>query len=127
MLRYIQTGKMSRSLTALIHDFAATIHTSEELGDPLAVQAQDGMMALDNTLQLCQEANVELAVDSGLCVIDAVDNFQFVAQMVGEDNWLLSNEMTRQLQQSAQLACQIPDFAQIRIENMQFAIPPAVL
>jgi hypothetical protein len=137
IFNYLMTGVMSDDLILLNDDFPATIHSSDEFGTALAVQAQSGMTALANALELCLRDEMELATASGVYVIDAIDNFELFAwnsvAASGEfreskEYWLLSTELARQIHQAAQVVeIGRAELIGLRIENRQYAIPPAIL
>ncbi len=116
--------------------YSGNIHTSDDFGTVLAVQAQFGMISLANTLELCFSDDVELATNSAVNVIDAIDNFELFAWNsapgLGEfqespNYWLLQGELVRQIRQANQvISAAHDDQVRILVENKQFAVPPAV-
>lgn len=135
-LDFLVTGKISRELDILKRTYSKNIHTSDDFGTVVAVQAQFGMISLANTLELCFSDDVDLATNSAENVIDAIDNYELYAwQSVpgsgefqeSQNYWLLEAELVRQVRQASQVMSMGHDgLVRMLIENRQFVVPPAV-
>lgn len=108
-----------------------------EGGEPLAVQAQSGVVCLLSSLELLCGESSERVVAASNAVVDALDNYVFFTRRrISNDRSspnqyaLLSREIDRQLHDLL-IAETFEDrteveLSEIRIENFQYAIPIAV-
>lgn len=106
-------------------------------GEPLPVQAQSGVICFLTALDLLGNGGRTSITDAVRAVIDALDNYDFfIRRRIRNDTQspgdfpLLLREMDRQLADMELLknyeSLERPALIERRIENLQFAIPPAV-
>lgn len=106
-------------------------------GEPLAVQAQSGMLSLLAAGEILISQNSSGVIDAANSIVDALDNYDFFVRRRLKNDMssptdypLLQREMNRQLADVAfvQLWDQgkSSDPIDYRVENLQFAVPIAV-
>ena len=134
---------MNNVLDGIPMDLAAqqledVIPHSDEGGSPLSVQAQAAILCTLCAVRiLAGERGDEVIVEAANSVVDALDNYTFfIAETISgrtdspDDYELLGRECARQLQ-DCEFLCHggVHDLSALlkwRIENRQYAVPPAV-
>ena len=120
-----------------VDDLDKCVPQSDEFGDPLAVQAQSGLIALLHAFDSVKTADSEAGVNAAGAVEEGVDNYQYFVnkEMTGQltsptEYPLLDREIKWQLESIATLRQftrpEREKYVSLRILNRTYAVPIAV-